>query len=116
MNQDQILEAIRKERGRQDAIWGGLGHDQDHPPEDWCAFINLQLGKVRDSPTERFIKIAALAVAAIEAEAARDATCIFARVANLRADEQEARRFELEHTDCDDPECPRHGASEEDDD
>ena len=81
---------------------------------DGRAFINLQLGKVRDNPTERFIKIAALAVAAIEAEAARGAARQKdARVAKLLAEEEEAHRFAREHTDCDDPECPRHGATNE---
>lgn len=113
MKQEQILDAIRKERAKQDTIWGGASHDQEHPHEDWCTFINSQLGKVSDNPIERFIKIAALAVAAIEADGARAEAKHQAWIQRHRAEELEARRFEREHDDCDDPECPRHGASDE---
>ena len=72
---------IEAERARQDAQWGGPGHDDGHTEEDWCAFIDKQLtwaDRAADDaftdPTlwkeyeERLIKIAALAVAAVKAK------------------------------------------------
>jgi hypothetical protein len=68
-----IAEAdIREERERQDKQWGGPAHDDEHTPSDFigyvqrqCNLASLQLGDAAVSRS-RFVKIAALAVAAIE--------------------------------------------------
>lgn len=65
-----VLGEIIAERNRQDAQWGGADHDDDHSPEDWIRFIGAQAvkcayGKGPDY-RERLVKIAALAVAAVE--------------------------------------------------
>lgn len=67
---ENILTEIRYERAAQDAQWGGPEHDDEHGMDEFAAFIARQMAKcdqgrgpdVRD----RFIKIAALAVAAVE--------------------------------------------------
>ena len=66
---EQIIADVKAERAAQDAQWGGPEHDDEHSPDDFMGFITRQVVKgagdgsdVRD----RFIKIAALAVAAIE--------------------------------------------------
>lgn len=65
---------IDEERERQDIEWGGPDHDDRHSYVDWATFIRKQLDAadvdhLRDDPIatrERFLKIAALAFAAIE--------------------------------------------------
>jgi len=60
---------ILAERKRQDAQWGGPAHDDSHNIWDWLHFIDLQVGKTREGPIDqraRLVKIAALALAAIE--------------------------------------------------
>lgn len=59
---------IRAERARQDLQWGGPAHDDGHAVEDWCSYIGRQLYfvEVRPPVRDRLVKIAALAVAAIE--------------------------------------------------
>jgi len=76
-----IFHEIEKERDRQDQQWGGPEHDDGHIFTDWFQYITDQMHKgfhdyikkmVLLSDTsenvmrERFIKIAALAVAGIE--------------------------------------------------
>ena len=67
-----VSEAIQAERDRQDRLWGGPKHDDTHSPQDWCLFIIQQTAKASDyraTPGEfrgRMVKVAALAVAAIE--------------------------------------------------
>lgn len=65
-----VLNEIVKERENQDAQWGGSSHDDEHSSEDFAFFIELQLLKCQkgknDQTRERLIKIAALAVAAIQ--------------------------------------------------
>ena len=68
---DIIFGRISDERERQDVEWGGLEHDDQHIATDWCQYIDKQrrLARDADTPQEfmaRMIKIAALAVAAIE--------------------------------------------------
>ena len=84
---EQILVDITRERLVQDEQWGGHNHDDEHKPEDWEVFImqhasrltcgqpgpdhaKTPLGAYVVGPTkdyrERLVKIAALAVAAIE--------------------------------------------------
>lgn len=64
---DTVYMNIRAERARQDEQWGGPEHDDEHTPWDWSNLIEQQAfwGREQD-PWCRFVKIAALAVAAIE--------------------------------------------------
>lgn len=75
MIRDHIYNNIDQERDYQDALWGGATHDDKHNSHDWVAFINVYLGDAVncdkwDFNPELFrkamIKVAALAVAAIE--------------------------------------------------
>lgn len=73
-----VLDQIRAERHRQDAQWGGPGHDDLHKHRDWTKFIeehNDRASKViadakgrpdLDQYRKQLVEIAALAVAAIE--------------------------------------------------
>lgn len=78
---ENIFEEIKQERARQDEQWGGAEHDDGHDLHDWSTYILHQLGhrtRAHSTPKEllahvgkaeareRLIKIAALAVAAIE--------------------------------------------------
>jgi hypothetical protein len=67
----EIFAEIADERARQDRQWGGAAHDDEHSDADWYSYIRYQGEYVHDQiiPTafeERMIKIAALAVAAVE--------------------------------------------------
>lgn len=78
--QADILEEIIQERDHQDKKWGGPAHDDKHGPYAWVAFMTTYLGQaVSDIVNEKgnyevnlrtfryhMIKVAALAVAAIE--------------------------------------------------
>lgn len=69
-----VFAEIQAERVRQDEQWGGPEHDDTHGPADWCDYIERQLSEADgviglQNPAawrERMVKIAALAVAAIE--------------------------------------------------
>jgi len=83
---NKIHVEIKAERLRQDAEWGGSTHDDVHEPEKWCGFLRHQLrladraacslatdeitgGEEQaliDGYRERLIKVAAVAIAAIE--------------------------------------------------
>lgn len=75
-NARDVYVDIRAERERQDMQWGGPEHDDEHAPADWLHFIDKQSteGFLDDELGEqepgsyrmRLVKIAALAVAAIE--------------------------------------------------
>ncbi len=68
-NMNQVFEDIREERQKQDARWGGAAHDDKHDADNWCDYIQRQIVKWEDeeqSDREMFVKIAALAVAAVE--------------------------------------------------
>ncbi len=72
---------IDTERSRQDKQWGGPVTDDTRSDDEWCQYIEKQTEAVRvdraldlDKPgatRERYIKIAALAVAAVESIDAR---------------------------------------------
>ena len=71
----KIVQDVRDERARQDAQWGGPIVDDTRSLSDWTYHIAKQSHKISfaegeaDNPEhfrERFIKIAALAVAAVE--------------------------------------------------
>jgi hypothetical protein len=70
MNKD-IFDEIHIERVYQDSIWGGPAHDDKNTSHDWIAYIVYYLGKAI-APWKphvfriNMIKVAALAVAAIE--------------------------------------------------
>lgn len=67
---EKIIKEIKAERAAQDSQWGGPEHDDEHSTEDFMRFIRLQEAKCEygrgHDVRERFIKIAALAVAAVE--------------------------------------------------
>jgi hypothetical protein len=71
MRNQTILDII-DERQLQDAEWGGNDHDDKHDFFDWRQFIYKQLTAASmeagqfDRQRKRLVKIAALAVAAIE--------------------------------------------------
>jgi hypothetical protein len=74
----QVLEQVARERENQDALWGGLPHDDHHGANMWSRLISVYNGgydpifteqaeKVKAlSQRERWLKVAALAVAGIE--------------------------------------------------
>lgn len=72
----QVINDITLERIKQDEQWGGGNHDDGHGPHDWCRYIHKQnqaaygafVGIFGDrmSWRSRMVKIAALAIAAIE--------------------------------------------------
>jgi hypothetical protein len=80
--QYKAIEDVVGERLNQDAQWGGYTHDDTHEPMDWHRYIEYQLNRWRitqqsseefalpqqlvDVARERLVKIAALALAAIE--------------------------------------------------
>lgn len=65
-----VLREILAERLRQDVKWGGPAHDDEHTLHDWRAYINKQMSKMHgwngQGARPYLVKIAALAVAAIE--------------------------------------------------
>ena len=73
---NDILQEIKEEREYQDKRWGGVKHDDQHKPNDWIAFITGYAGRAYDCCMEHpgdlddfresMIKVAALAVAAVE--------------------------------------------------
>lgn len=80
-----VLEAIQAERARQDAQWGGPAHDDAHSLFDWIDFIVAQAEKfgrqtvargeaywTTPDARQRLVKIAALAVAALESLERKD--------------------------------------------
>lgn len=75
-NRGPIFSAIIAERKAQDEEWGGREHDKNHPLVDWVGFIHKQNRRAdncvgsayeRMEFKQRMVKIAALAVAALEA-------------------------------------------------
>lgn len=63
-----IWAEIQEERERQSKNWGGAQHDDQHTPNDWIAFIAYHAGRgsYRANFRTQMVKVAALAVAAIE--------------------------------------------------
>ena len=59
---------VSAERNRQDEQWGGADHDDTHRAVDWIDCISKQLRRLCTTAgrRERWVKIAALAIAAIE--------------------------------------------------
>lgn len=70
-NEPRWVQDIQAERSRQDQEWGGPAHDDQHEVTDWLEYIGKQHGRAfrasgPDEARERFVKIAALAAAAVE--------------------------------------------------
>lgn len=66
----EIGTEIAMERVLQNHQWGGPQHDDSHTPADWANYIHNQLSKMfqeEGSERDRFLKVAALAQAAVEA-------------------------------------------------
>lgn len=67
---DTILNEVKAERVAQDAQWGGPDHDDEHTAQEFICFIEAQLRKcdrgTGPDTRERLIKVAALAVAAVQ--------------------------------------------------
>jgi hypothetical protein len=69
----EIYDEIKAERRRQDEKWGGKSHDLQHDDRDWIAYIIRHLGKAVMWPFDpkvfrkQMIRVAALAVASVEA-------------------------------------------------
>jgi hypothetical protein len=67
-----VIADVIAERKRQDEQWGGPAHDDLHDAGDWGAYIRHQLKRLvgvnyaESFARERFIKIAALGMAAAE--------------------------------------------------
>lgn len=63
---------IKAEWERQDAKWGGPGHDDAHSNFDWIVYLTKHVGKAVSWPFDKsrfrtqMVRVAALAVAAIE--------------------------------------------------
>lgn len=72
VKQAKIMVEACEERIRQDKKWGGSEHDDLHSTHDWYDFIRSQVSEnepFRHNRTEfrrRMVKVAALAMAAIE--------------------------------------------------
>lgn len=76
MTREDVIQQINDERAAQDEQWGGADHDFQHYEADWLSFIRRQMAKAEFGGdagviggadfNERLVKIAALAVAALE--------------------------------------------------
>lgn len=77
-NTGRVVAEVMAERDRQDRKWGGATHDRVHSPADWNRYIRehevraesvLAGEPIRDGDKwrQQMIRVAALAVAAIEA-------------------------------------------------
>ena len=62
-----VLAEVSDEREHQDRQWGGPSHDDQHQIADFAEFVKHQLSRMTGQDCRaRYIKIAALAVAAVE--------------------------------------------------
>jgi hypothetical protein len=67
--QTKVIAQVIQERRMQDRQWGGSHHDDSHDLIDWIQYMGYQATHIKSGDPkyrERLIKIAALAVAAIE--------------------------------------------------
>ena len=65
-----VFDEIVRERMAQDAEWGGPSHDDTHSNVDWCTYINKHNARAANGLHDyryQMIRIAALAIAAIQA-------------------------------------------------
>jgi len=64
---ERIWSAIINERRRQDEKWGGSSHDDDHSLADWRRYICAHAKRASgDDARRQLVRVAALAVAAIQ--------------------------------------------------
>lgn len=63
---DAIFEEIRSERARQDAKWGGPDHDDKYMTYQWWGIVRFVIDRSDRTPRQKFIRVAAVCVAAIE--------------------------------------------------
>lgn len=67
-----VYDEVKAERAAQDAQWGGKDHDDKHTNFDWIAYLVKHIGRSVQWPFNvnifraQMVKVAALAVAAIE--------------------------------------------------
>lgn len=77
-NRNNIYSEIEAERERQDIKWGGADHDDTHQSHDWISYIVRHVGRAIMWPFDpalfckQMIRVAALAVAAVEWSVRRD--------------------------------------------
>ena len=65
--QVKVIAQVIQERKNQDRQWGGPDHDDSHNLGDWMSYFEYQFTSMgEDNARQRLIKIAALAVAAVE--------------------------------------------------
>ena len=64
--EENFVREVFSERERQDTQWGGRIHDDTHSQEDWFKLINRYMAPHGDDFEVRMIKVAALALAAVE--------------------------------------------------
>ncbi len=67
----KVVRHVKQERERQDSMWGGPKHDDEHTSNEWLAFIEDQAkdagkAKLKERYRMGLVKVAALAVAAIQ--------------------------------------------------
>jgi hypothetical protein len=67
----EVLAEISAERSRQDEMFGGPPHDDEHTLNDWYGYIRSRLDEAISTERpeiarKKLIAVAALAVAAIE--------------------------------------------------
>jgi hypothetical protein len=75
MSTESVLQEVATERERQHGKWDGVFDDRNYTPLDWHEMISDYNGWARrmacmgsfDKARNRYIQIAALAVAAVEA-------------------------------------------------
>ena len=75
ISREEAWKWVLAERRDQDSIWGGEGHDSNHSIGDWAHILSNQSGKANIealngcniyAARDRWTKIAAVALAAIE--------------------------------------------------
>lgn len=69
-NQEKIIQQVTDERLLQDERWGGAEHDDSHRIEDFCTYIQKHneraFTEVGQDQRYAFVRVAALAIAAVE--------------------------------------------------
>lgn len=75
MSMEKVFVEIREERARQDLKWGGPEHDDGHNRDDWITCIRSHTTRAtplgsrgEDTFRGQLVRVAALAVAAIQAQ------------------------------------------------
>jgi len=64
---DNVFQEVAAEREKQDTKWGGTTHDDTHSANDWRNYLREHIKKSRSEDYRyQMIRVAALAIAAIE--------------------------------------------------